>query len=62
MRKNKYGLQMQNILGCQVNTSLALYTCLYTVQSYWYKCRKQNMSAKERMEGIHKCSLMIRNK
>ena len=32
---------------------------MYSVQSYWDKYRKQNMSAKQR---LHKCSLMIENK
>ena len=31
------------------------YTRVYSCQSSWHKCRKQNMSARE---GIHKCSLM----
>ena len=34
------------------------YTCVYSVQSYWHKYRKQNMSAKQ---IIHKWSLMIEN-
>ena len=41
-----------------------LYLCghcthVYSFQSFWHKYRKQNVSAKQ---GIHKCSLMIKNK
>ena len=45
------------IIGCHITTSWALYTCVYSVQSYLYKYRKQNMSAKQ---GIHKWSLMLK--
>ena len=58
MRKKKYGLQISNIWCCQPNTSWAPYTCVYSVQSYWYKYRKF-FSVKERM---YRCLLVIKNK
>ena len=30
MLMNKYGLQMKNILACQLNTSWVLVFCIYT--------------------------------
>ena len=35
------------------------YTCVYSFQSFWHKYRIQNMSDKP---GIHRWSLMIKNK
>ena len=47
------------IFECQLKNSSALYIYVCTVQSYWYKYRKENMSSKQ---GIHKFSWMIKNK
>ena len=48
-----------NVKYLRLSTLHGHYTCVYNFQSYWYKYRKQNMSAKL---GICKCSLVMKNK